>query len=63
MPQQLLYFDPAERQREKQRARAQDDRELSAGLVSPEALNSRNGFFSGIDLSRASVRRRGHRAL
>jgi len=47
-----------ERQREKQRARVQDDRDLNAGNISPEALNRQNGFFSSLDLSNASVRRR-----
>jgi hypothetical protein len=62
MPQQL-YFDPVARQREKHQARAQDDSDLSAGRVSPEELNRRNGFFSGLDFSRASMRRRGRGAL
>lgn len=56
--QQVNLFDPAERQRAKQRAREQDDRDLNSGAVSAESLQARNGFFSGLDLSRASVRRR-----
>lgn len=52
------YYDPIERQREKQRARAQDERYLREGRISPEALNRRNGFFSSLDLSNAQVRHR-----
>lgn len=57
MPQ-VNRYDPMEREREKQRARAQDDIDLRAGNISPEALNRQNGFFSSLDLSNASVRRR-----
>lgn len=57
MPQ-VHRFNPMERQREKQLARAQDDRNLRNGNISPEALNLQNGFFSSLDLSNASVRRR-----
>lgn len=56
--QQVDHYDSAQRQRDKQRAREQDDRDLRSGAVSPEELSSRNGFFSSLDLSRASVRRR-----
>jgi hypothetical protein len=55
---QVNRYNPMERQREKQRARVQDDRDLNAGNISPEALNRQNGFFSSLDLSNASVRRR-----
>jgi hypothetical protein len=63
MHQKLAYFDPAERQREKQRAREQDDYALNIGLISPEALGKQNGFFSGVDFSNASVRRPKRRAF
>lgn len=56
MPQ-VAQYDLLDRRREKQRAREQDDHGLREGAVSPEALNEGNGFFSGIDFSRASVRR------
>jgi hypothetical protein len=56
--QQVNHYDPIQRQRDKQRAREQDDRDLRSGAVSPELLGERNGFFSSLDLSRASVRRR-----
>ena len=56
--QQLNHYDPVERQREKQRMRDQDDHDLRIGSVSHEGLRARNGFFSSVDLSRASVRRR-----
>lgn len=55
---QIERYNPIERQREKQRAREQDERDLRAGVISPEALNHRNGFFSGLDLSNASLRLR-----
>lgn len=55
--QKVAQFDSLDRRREKQRAREQDDRDLRAGVISPEALGERNGFFSGIDFSHASVRR------
>ncbi|MBT2246841.1 hypothetical protein JQK15_25380 [Sphingobium sp. BHU LFT2] len=55
--QQVAQFDSLDRRREKQSAREQDDRALREGAISPEALSQRNGFFSGIDFSRASVRR------
>lgn len=56
MPQ-VAHFDSFDRRREKQRAREQDDRDLREGAISPEDLGQRNGFFSGIDFSRASLRR------
>jgi hypothetical protein len=55
-------YNPVERQHQKQRARKQDERDLRDGVISPEALNRRNGFFSRIDLSNASVRLRGQDA-
>lgn len=55
--QQVAQYDALDRRREKQRAREQDDLALREGAISPEALSQRNGFFSGIDFSRASVRR------
>jgi len=55
--QKVDQFDSFDRRREKQRAREQDDHDLKSGVISPEALGQRNGFFSGVDFSRASVRR------
>jgi hypothetical protein len=55
--QQVAQYASLDRRRDKQFARDQDDRALREGAVSPEALSQRNGFFSGIDFSRASVRR------
>lgn len=54
----IVHFDSAARQRAKQSAREQDDRDLREGRISPEALQARNGLFSGVDFSRASMRRR-----
>ncbi len=56
---QVSYYDPAERQREKDRARAQDDRDLREGRVSREALRRLNGFFASLDIIDSSIRRRG----
>lgn len=56
---QQCHFEPAERQREKARARAADDRALRSGEISREELRARNGFFSSLDVVSSSVRRRG----
>ena len=50
------YYDPAERAREKQRAREQDDEDLRTGKVTREELSQRNGFFSSLDFSKATIR-------
>jgi hypothetical protein len=47
-----------ERQREKQRSRDQDDRDLREGRVSREEMRLRNSFFSSVDLANSSIRRR-----
>lgn len=49
-------FDPIALRREKQMARERDDRDLREGRVSAEELQRRNGFFSGLDFSRARIR-------
>lgn len=54
----MELFNPIERQRAKQAAREQDDRDLIAGRISAEELNARNGFFSGINFAKAFIRRR-----
>lgn len=56
---QASYYDPQQRIREKQISREQDDRALRSGAVSRDELGHRNGFLSSLDLSGASVRRRG----
>jgi len=50
------FFDPEELRRRKQLARAKDDEDLRDGRVTREELRLRNGLFSGVDLSRATVR-------
>lgn len=52
-------YDVLERQREKQRLRDQDDRDLRNGAVSLIDLAQNNGFFSGLAVSRARIKRRG----
>lgn len=59
---QMLFFDPAQRQREKQRMREADDFAMRSGLVSREQLSAENGFFAPLDLSASSIRRR-HRKV
>ncbi|HEX8416599.1 MAG TPA: hypothetical protein VF641_03255 [Methylobacterium sp.] len=56
--QQVSLYDPMERQREKQRSRDQDDRDLRMGVVSHEELSARNGFFSSLNIAGSSIRRR-----
>ena len=51
----IRYFDPAERIREKQRARDQDDHDLAHGHVSAEDLQRRNSFAVGLDLVNAEI--------
>lgn len=55
---QVSLYDPMERQREKQRSRDQDDRDLRMGAVSRQELGARNGFFSSLDVANSSIRRR-----
>jgi hypothetical protein len=54
----VSLYDPLERQREKQRSRDQDDRDLREGRVSREELRMRNSFLSSVDLPNSSIRRR-----
>lgn len=49
------YFDPEQRIREKQLARAQDERDLAEGKVSAAELQRRNSWFSGFDIRRAKI--------
>ena len=56
--QQLSLYDPMDRQREKQRSREQDDRDLRSGVVSRQELSARNSFFSSLDVAGSSIRRR-----
>jgi hypothetical protein len=44
----VKYFDPEERRRQKQESRDQDARRLAAGEVTPEQLNQENSFFAGL---------------
>jgi hypothetical protein len=52
-------YDALERQREKQRSRDQDDSDLRNGVASLSDLARRNGFFSGLAVSRGRIARRG----
>lgn len=56
---QVSHYSPAERQREKDRAREQDERDLREGRVSREELRLRNSFLAPLEIVGSSVRRRG----
>ena len=58
MPPVHETFDPAERARQKQAARDQDERDLAAGLVTRQELQARNSFATGLDLPNAKIVRR-----
>jgi hypothetical protein len=44
------YFNPQQRQREKEFARERDERDLRDGAVSRQDLSARNGFFSSLQI-------------
>lgn len=52
------YYDPVARDKEKQRAREQDEEDLKTGKVTREELSKRNGFFSSIDIISSKIQRR-----
>jgi hypothetical protein len=60
---EIGYYDPVERQREKQLSREQDDRDLREGRITAKELAVANGFFSALDISRARIRRRGRTSV
>ncbi|WP_341896750.1 hypothetical protein [Sphingobium sp. YR657] len=52
---QVRYYDPAQRQEEKERQRASDASLLSEGRVSRSELRERNGFFSSVEIVESSI--------
>jgi hypothetical protein len=54
---QVSYYDPAERQREKDRAREQDDYALRNGDLSREELRLRNSFLAPLQIVGSSIER------
>lgn len=52
---QVCLYDPAERQREKERSRALDEADLRSGSVSHAEMSARNGFFSSLHVIESSV--------
>lgn len=52
---QVCHYNPAERQREKERSRASDAFQLDHGHVSQGELRARNGFFSSLEVLSSSV--------
>lgn len=56
---QVSHYDPAERQREKDRARERDDCALRNGDISRQELRNRNSFLAPLDVVGSSIRHRG----
>lgn len=56
---QVSHYDPVERQREKDRARARDDRALRDGAISREQLRLRNSFLAPLEIVSSSIERSG----
>jgi hypothetical protein len=56
---EIRYYDPAERQREKQLSREQDERDLREGRITARELSAINGVFSALDIANARIVRRG----
>lgn len=52
---QPMFFDVAERRREKELARERDLARISRAEVSPEAVRDANGLFSAFDPAQARV--------
>ena len=52
---QVRYYDPAERQQEKERQRASDALLLREGRISRGELRERNGFFSSVEIVDSSI--------
>ena len=49
------YFNVSERRREKEQARAREERLIAEGVVSAESVAECNGLFSAFDPSRAKI--------
>lgn len=52
---QVCYYDPADRQREKERSRASDEAAIVSGSLSRRDLSARNGFFSSLQVIDSAV--------
>ena len=52
---EVRYYDPAERQQEKERQRASDALLLSEGRASQSELRERNSFFSSVEIVESSI--------
>lgn len=55
MPQ-VCYYDPAEREQEKERHRASDALQLRQGEISRSDLRDRNSFFASLEIVDSSIR-------
>lgn len=53
------FYDPAERAREKLRARDKDEADLGSGKVTRDELAARNGFFSSVAIRQGRIKFRG----
>ena len=51
-------FDPAERARQKQRAREIDESDMAEGRATRQEVQERNSFAKGPDLANAKIVRR-----
>ena len=52
---QVCYYDPAERQHQKERARASDALQLRQGNVSQNDLRQRNSFLGSLEIVSYSI--------
>ena len=52
---EMNHFNPAERQREKQLSRDQDEYDLESGYVSRKQLRLRNGFLAPLQIIASSI--------
>lgn len=52
MPFKTGKLDPAARAAAKEASRAEDERQLDAGEITPEELRRRNSFFYAIDFKK-----------
>lgn len=51
----VCQYSPAERQNEKERARASDALDLRQGRVSQADMRARNGFFSSLEIVESHI--------
>jgi hypothetical protein len=52
---EISYYNPAEREQEKERRRASDAAQLREGRISKADLRARNVFFSSLEVVESSI--------